>query len=112
MFVWLRIKTDIMYTNNNILAFLFVLFTFEIAHLSKRFHCSILRFIGEYSMNIFLTHSLLITYLPFLFYSFKYPILIFLVTLLASLGVAVVIEMFKKLTHYDRFILFLRNKVS
>ncbi|MGN1147616.1 MAG: acyltransferase family protein [Lachnospiraceae bacterium] len=63
----------------------------------------VLRILGKNSMNIFLTHSLLMLYLfrDFI-YSFRYSLLIFAVLLLLSLAVSYMIELMKKICRFSK----------
>lgn len=63
----------------------------------------VLAFLGKYSMNIFLTHTFIYYYFYTDFiYSFRRDWLILLVLLGTSLGVAIVLELLKKVTGYRR----------
>ena len=67
-----------------------------------------LKFLGVYSMNIFLIHNFIRVcwYYDFT-YSFKYPVLIVVV----SLVVAIVIDLIKKLVRWDKLISVLQKKL-
>ena len=71
---------------------LFILFT---VRKIKILH-SIFAFLGNHSMNIFLIHMFICYYFFSEFiYSFKYPILIFVVLLIISLSISVILEFTK-----------------
>lgn len=62
-----------------------------------------LEFIGKYSMNIFLIHTLIrATYFREFIYGFKYAPLIVVVLLAISLVIAVLVEQLKKVLGYNR----------
>lgn len=65
----------------------------------------ILQYLGKHSMNIFLIHNFIriVWYYDFT-YSFKYWWLITLILLLISLAVSVVIELLKKIVHFNEFL--------
>lgn len=65
----------------------------------------ILWFLGKHSLNIFLVHNFIrnIWFYDFT-YSFRYPVLIAAVLLCISLAISVIIELFKKLIHYNQFL--------
>ena len=64
-----------------------------------------LEFIGRHSMTIFLTHNFLrVVYLKDFFYSSGNFLIIFLLLLIASIALACVLDMFKKLIGYDRLV--------
>lgn len=65
----------------------------------------VLKFLGKHAMNIFLIHEFIRTYyLNEYIYSFKNFIKIAMMLLLISLLISVVLELFKKLIRYDRWI--------
>lgn len=73
----------------------------------------ILEFLGRHSMNIFLVH----TFFRYVFFSefiygFKYFWLIVLVLLGVSLCVSILIELLKKVIHYDELISKLSKKIT
>lgn len=72
----------------------------------------VLKFLGVYSMNIFLIHNFIRVcwYYDFT-YSFKYPVLIVGVLLVVSLVVAIVIDLIKKLVRWDKLISVLQKKL-
>ena len=81
---------------------------FFIIYFCYEFICGIpivstaLEFIGKYSMNIFLTHTLIrATYFRKFIYGFYYAPLIVIVLLVISLAVAVAIELLKKISGYN-----------
>lgn len=66
-----------------------------------------LSFVGKHAGNIFLIHSFIYIYYPVtskIIYSLKYDVLIWLVTMLASLGLSILIEWIKKVTRWNAFI--------
>ncbi len=64
---------------------------------------SILAYLGKYSGDIFMIHTLIyFYYYPDFIYSFKFDLLILLVLLGVSLAVSLLIEGLKKVTGYDR----------
>lgn len=73
---------------------------------------SFLRFVGKYSMDMFLIHTFIrgIFYIDFI-YSFKYPILIMLVLFGISLGVSILIEIVKQLCGYNKLMEKLGEKI-
>lgn len=74
---------------------------------------SILAFIGKYSMNIFLIHTVIRANCFRTFtYSFKYSLLIVAVLLIISLIIAVIIEKIKELTKYDKLISKIQSRYS
>ncbi|MFT3952362.1 MAG: acyltransferase family protein [Oscillospiraceae bacterium] len=69
-------------------------------------------FLGKYSMNIFLFHSFIrIKWFNEFTYSFKYWWLIYLVLLADSLIAAILIDLLKKLTRYDKLTGFLLKRI-
>lgn len=73
---------------------------------------NILQFFGKHSMNMFLVHEFIRTsYLTDWLYSFKYFGLIVIVLIVTSLLLSIIIEQFKKLIHYNKFIQKLTNLV-
>lgn len=64
---------------------------------------SFLRFVGKYSMDMFLIHTFIrgIFYQDFI-YGFKYPLLIMLVLFSLALGVSILIELVKRLCGYNK----------
>ncbi len=61
----------------------------------------ILAFIGKYSANIFYVHTFLFLYwFPYTIYSIGNKFLVYCTVLIGSLLVSIIIELFKKLTHY------------
>lgn len=68
-----------------------------------RYLSDLLRFIGKYSMNIFLIHTIIrATYFRKFIYGFQYAPLIVVVLLVISLVVAVLVEQVKKMLRYER----------
>ena len=66
-------------------------------------HC--LKFLGKHSMNIFLTHTFIYLYFhPDFIYSFRNSWTILSVLLGLSLLVSIVIEIFKKITGYNKLV--------
>ncbi len=64
---------------------------------------SCLAFLGIHSMNMFLTHTLVYGYyFPKFFYSFKYPLIIFIPLVVASLLVSIAIEYIKKIIDFNK----------
>lgn len=87
------------------------LFAFVIPYIAYEFisHIPLLRtglgFIGGHATNIFLTHTFIYYYFYTDFiYSFHDSWLILLVLLGLSLGVSILIELFKKVSGYNRLI--------
>lgn len=72
----------------------------------------VLEFLGKYSMTIFLTHNFFrVFWCPDFIYGFRSAWLIALMLLLISLLFAVLIEGFKRLIRYKRFVGWLRSKL-
>lgn len=72
----------------------------------------ILEFLGRYSMTIFLTHNFFrVFWCPDFIYGFSSAWLIALVLLIISLLFAVLIEGFKRLIQYNRFVGWFRDKL-
>ena len=72
-----------------------------------------LRFLGKHSMNIFLVHEFIRSfYLTDFIYSFKNWLKIGLVLLAISLGISIIIEIFKKVIRYDKIINKLQNAID
>lgn len=64
---------------------------------------NVLGFIGKYSMNIFLIHTIIrATYFRKFIYGFQYAPLIVVVLLVISLIIAVLVEQLKKVSGYNR----------
>lgn len=64
--------------------------------------CLILRVIGIHSANLFLMHTFIVSYYTKDFiYSFKYGLLILIVVILSTLSISKLIELLKKILHYD-----------
>ena len=73
---------------------------------------NVLKFIGEHSMNIFLTHSFIrATYFEYWTYHFQYWWLIILVLLIESILVSIVIEWLIKTLRYDKLMLSLKKRI-
>ncbi|MDD2971836.1 MAG: hypothetical protein PHE02_06875 [Lachnospiraceae bacterium] len=69
-------------------------------------------YIGQHSMTIFLTHTFLYYYYAKEFiYGVKYGVFIVLLLLVCSLLISVVMDLLKKVLHYQSFIIFLQGKV-
>jgi hypothetical protein len=63
----------------------------------------VLGFLGKYSGDIFMIHTLIyFYYYPDFIYSFRYDLLILAVLLVISLTASLIISGLKKLTRYDR----------
>lgn len=63
---------------------------------------SILKVIGIHSGNLFLIHTFIVSYYTKDFtYSFKYSFLILIVAIISTLCISKLIELLKKLLHYD-----------
>lgn len=74
---------------------------------------SILKFLGEHSMTIFLSHTFLRqNYLNDFIYSKGNFIVIFIVLLALSLALALVLDLIKKLLKYDELIKKLTDRIS
>ena len=74
---------------------------------------NVLMFIGKHSMNIFLFHTFIRSYLFSEFtYSFHHFALITLVLLLVSLAVSAVLELIKKYSGYNKLVSYLGNKIN
>ena len=64
-----------------------------------------LAFLGKYSGDIFMIHTLIYYYYyPDFIYSFRYDIVILLVLLGCSLGVSILIGLLRKVTRYDKLV--------
>lgn len=62
----------------------------------------VLMFIGSHSLNIFLIHTFIrYVYLNDFIYSFEYAILIPFILLAMTLVISIIVELLKKLLHYD-----------
>lgn len=112
VFSWLRIKAGYPGLNNTILAFLFISLSFLIFHSesNKKNISSIMAYIGELSPIIFLTHTFLTYhYCSEFLYSFQYSLLIFFTTLVCSVFLAMALNWLKKITQYNKLLLYLRN---
>lgn len=71
-----------------------------------------LMYIGNHSLNIFLIHTFIrYEYLNDFTYSFKYAILIPFILLAISFALSVLVELFKKLLHYNEIMEKLRIKL-
>ncbi len=79
----------------------FCMFVLIIVFTSMKFPLYInltLRYLGKHSMNMWLIHSWLCYYLfKDFYYGFKYPIFIFIATLLSSLIISIIVEFIYKL---------------
>ena len=73
---------------------------------------SFLRFVGKYSMDMFLIHTFIrgIFYIEFI-YSFKYPLRIMLVLFALALGVSILIEVVKQISGYNKLMERLGEKI-
>ena len=70
-------------------------------------------FLGKHSINIYMVHTFIFYYFYGNFiYSFKYPIVIFLVLLVCSLGVSVVIEYLKKIVNIQDLVKNINQKIE
>ncbi len=73
----------------------------------------VLAFIGKHSMNVFLLHTFLrYNLIPEVIYGAKYALLVIPFLLVLSLAISVLIEFFKKLIKYDKFIDFISGKIQ
>lgn len=111
--VYLRTYADwtVSYLRDGIIPALVIIWCYTILFEIK-FAFKILQFLGKYSMNIFLSHTLLRGYLLKDFvYSQKYSLLIFAVLLAISLAFAVVIDLLKMLTQYNKFTNYVTGKI-
>jgi len=58
----------------------------------------VLKYLGKHSMNIFMVHTFIFYYFyPDFIYSFRYPVLIFIILISCSLGISILIEYCKKI---------------
>lgn len=74
---------------------------------------NVLKFLGEHSMTIFLSHTFLrANYLKDFIYSKNHFIVIFLVLFVLSLALALVLDGLKKLCRYDKLIAKLTEKIN
>ena len=79
---------------------LIILFVFELTILFNIVETT-LSFLGKHLFNIFLFHSFIFRiYWEDFIYSFKYPLLIFIVLLATSLIISLIIEQFKKVIRF------------
>ena len=72
----------------------------------------ILEVLGKYSMNMFLTHSILLKYFNEFLYGKKHFILIALTFIVTSFLFAVVIDVLKRITRYNKYINLLLVKIG
>lgn len=73
---------------------------------------NIFEYLGNHSMNIFLIHTLLRAfYLKDFIMGKEHFLLIFITLLLSSLALSIIIEWFKKVIRYQKFIDYLQNKI-
>lgn len=72
---------------------------------------SILSFLGKYSSDIFFMHTFVrVLWMPWLTYSFGTWYGVFLFMLGVSLAMAVIVDLIRKLTHWNTFIAFLSKQ--
>lgn len=71
-----------------------------------------LRFVGKYATIMYLTHTLFQQLIPNIIYSLPYSILVFMLFLAISLGVAVLIEWMQRLVKYDKLQIAIVKKVE
>lgn len=64
----------------------------------------VLSFLGKHSGNIFMIHSLILSYYPKIIFVSRSILISFLTLLVISLMCSIVIELIKKVLHYDTFI--------
>jgi peptidoglycan/LPS O-acetylase OafA/YrhL len=76
-------------------------------------HIKPLIFLGKHSMNIYMVHTFIYYYFFMDFmYSFKYPVLIFVVLLLCSLAVSIIVEYLKKAANLSKLINNINRKIE
>ena len=112
--VYLRTYADwtVSYLRDGLIPAVVIIWCYTILFEIK-FIFKILEFFGKYSMNIFLSHTLLRGYLLKDFiYSQRYSLVIFAVLLIFSLVFAIVIDLLKKLTRYNKFTDFVTGKIT
>lgn len=74
---------------------------------------NVLEFLGKHSMNIFLVHTFIrAIYLEDFILKGKNFMIITLMVLLLSLVISILIEFFKKIIKYEKFINYIQNKIS
>ena len=88
-----------------------ILLCVELIHLAPILKRA-LYWIGKHSMNIFLTHSILQSYLKPIIMAPKYFILDLLILLTLSFAVSVLLEKLKKAVRYDIIVKQLEIKVN
>ncbi len=71
-----------------------------------------LRFVGKYATIMYLTHTLFQQLIPNIIYSLPSSILVFMLFLAISLGVAVLIEWMQRLVKYDKLQIAIVKKVE
>ena len=73
----------------------------------------VLRFFGKHSYNIFLIHTFIRAYyLGNVTYSMKHFLLVILFLFGSSLVLSIVIELFKKITHYGRLVELVTDRIA
>jgi peptidoglycan/LPS O-acetylase OafA/YrhL len=73
----------------------------------------IVKFLGKHSINIYLIHTFIYAYFFEEFiYSFKYPILIFVVLLISTLGISMLFEWLKKAIRLPRLLTLVIQKID
>lgn len=96
---------------DSLLPFIYICFSFEFLAEIPGLNAA-LKFIGKHSTNIFMFHTFIRLYFWGDFtYSFKYPILITLVLLAASLLFSMAFEFIKKITRYNKLSPIISEKI-
>ncbi|MCR5692037.1 MAG: heparan-alpha-glucosaminide N-acetyltransferase domain-containing protein [Eubacterium sp.] len=97
---------------DSVVPVLVILFAYEFILVIPGIH-QLLEFLGKYSMNIFLAHNCFrVFWMADFIYSFRSAWLISLVLLVISLAFSVLMEGFKKLIRYDKFLSRVKSKVA
>lgn len=87
-----------------LLGTLIILFVFELTTVSELAN-KYLSFLGIHLFNIFLFHTFIFAYWfkPFI-YSFKNPLLIFIVLITICIAISILLEQFKKVIHFNKIV--------
>jgi peptidoglycan/LPS O-acetylase OafA/YrhL len=74
---------------------------------------SMLQFLGKHSMNIYMVHTFIYHYFfGDYIYLFKYPLVIFAVLMLCSLGISIVVEYLKNIAHLPILVQNINQKIE
>ncbi len=101
LFLFVLLRTRLLIAADGFLGLSIILFVNEIGNMNSLVE-KLLATLGKYSAHIFMMHTFIYAYFfKDMFYSLKYPFLIYTTILISSLIIAFVIEKLRTLTKYN-----------